>query len=430
MAYVGDKLPLGRNDKFTLQPEVTYGTDPGDPTQDNIQPIETGSIGEAPEQIRAGTIRESRSMNRKDNTIWTSEGEMDCLFRGGKASGADTVAPVTGDARPEGIHHAIKAHLGSEQEIATTATIAGCTTILLKLDVGGGTNRALGDPIVWYDAVQSKILSRFVTDVSGDDVSIWPPLDAGDVPGAGEVVYGSVIVRQVGTKTLMPSLYGKFYDGDEIIRGFPGIVIPTMSIDVPLAEYSTFSFTMNGLRGSDPVNGNVPTGIAGPYNPNFPALGLDAFMMYYSKGTEDAVFPVNPLTLSVESNLELHTITTLESVDTPKRLRLGMREVTATLEVLYEDKAILEDFRRADRVSLIAVIGRDSYSVGGGWLPKSFNAYVIGLPQCSIDTVETTEHEDTKKLTIGLTAEPITLGLGDTSWLDKEFVLAYLGESV
>lgn len=433
MAYVGDKLPLMRNDKLSVQPESVYGQDPGVITQDNIVPFESGSITETPEQIRQETVRESRTMNRKDNTIWTSEGEAECLYRGGGTNGADTGGGATAaDARPEGIHHLIKAHIGTDAELAAVTTVAGSTATQIKLDTGGGTGRERGDLITWYDATLGKLLSRFVVSVSGDDVNVWPPLDGGDVPGAGEYVYGQVQLRQAGTKTQHPSLYVKHWDGDEIVRGFGGVLVPTMGIEVPLAEYASFSFTLNGLRGADPAAGSIPGGVYAPRNPNFPALGLDAFMMYYSYGREGhagGVFPVTPLSLSVESTYELATITALDSVNTPKRLRLGMREVTATLEVLYDDVEIVDDFRNADRISLIAVVGRNSYSVNAGWQPKSYNAFVLGLPQMSIDTLDMPEHEDTKKLTLGLTAEPVQYNVETQMFFDEEFTMAFLGEA-
>lgn len=439
MPYVGDELILGRNSKLTAQKESTYGVDPGDPTQDHIIPFETASIATTPEQIQAETIRQSRSKNRKDNTIWLSEGDAEALWRGGRTTGADPLAitPETLDALPEGIHHLLEAHFGTRFLLAPALTDTGCTTTTLKTPGAGFGNYEPGDLVVWYDDTIPKLQIRFIREVTDPaTVVIWPPLDVAEVPPDLMVIYGLGMYRYAGTKVLHPSLTLKAYDGDVIKRTITGVKVPTLDIEIPLAEYATFSFGFAGQKGTDPILATVPSGVTGPRNPNFPAVGLDTAFLYIGDSaaplSDDpgVIYGVTPLSLSISSSFEVHNITGMDDVNTPHAIRLGMRDVTATLEVLYDDPQILKDFRAGRRISILGICGRDSLIPGASWpsaAPKAYNAFAFGLQQLSIDSVDMPDQEDEKKLTLTLTSEPGDLGIGRQMNFDQELVLAALG---
>ena len=438
MPYAGDKVLLNRNDLLTLQVEGPINTDPGNAAQEDVVSFETASMRDAKETAQAATVRGSRTRDRKLDTLWTCEGEVESVYRGGGVSGAAsaTAVPAPGTIGAEGLVNLLEAHFGQSATYAAGTTIAACTTTLLKLDVGDGANYTPGDIVTWYDVADAAVVARFVAAVTGDDVSIFPPLAAGQVPAAGVKTYSRRQYRYVDSFTQHPTLFGKFnkgFDGsDAMVCPFGGIVANELTLESPLADLVKLRFGLQGLRAAtDPAFGAVAGGLVHPRNPNKPLVGLgQTFAFYCKEGGE--IYALRPVNLSLTSSFAAHRTPTLQDQNTSGTHRLGMRDVTASLEVLWDDELIPQNFRAGDRIAFLHVAGRRSEYYHANWSPLAFNAVVFGMPACSIDNVEESENEDEKKLTLSLVGEAGDYGVAQANaewgW-DDELSFCELGSA-
>jgi len=443
LAYTGDKLILDRNDLLTIQAEgASFNTDPGAATQvTDVVAFESASFSDKKETIVAETVRGSRSRNKKNDTLWSVEGEIEAIYRGGRDTGADSSAALPGDDEvyPEGMENLLGSHfgvVGAEYAAAATHAVTPSTVTTLELVVGDGSKFQRGDLVVWYDITDATARARFVAGVATDTLTIWPALAAGDIPAVDTQLFGRAQYRYAGTAVQHPSLFAKAnqgFDGtNALIKMFGGLKANELTIDIPLSDFAKFRFGLQGVRtGTDPAYGAVAGGVTQPRNPNFGVLGLNNTFCYYSRN-DGSVYGLCPLSLSVTSSFEVHRITCLEDLNTARALRLGMRDVTAQLDVVLDDPALMKDFRDSDRISIIHLAGRDSYFNHANWSPWGFNAFALGLPQCSIDDINDDEYEDTKKVTLTLSAEvpdfETAQATNVTGW-DQEMTFCCLGSA-
>ena len=243
---------------------------------------------------------------------------------------------------------------------------------------------------------------------------------------------------QVGLLELAPGgvsviKNGKGFDGsDAMVCPFGGIVANELTLESPLADLVKLRFGLQGLRAAtDPAFGAVAGGLVHPRNPNKPLVGLgQTFAFYCKEGGE--IYALRPVNLSLTSSFAAHRTPTLQDQNTSGTHRLGMRDVTASLEVLWDDELIPQNFRAGDRIAFLHVAGRRSEYYHANWSPLAFNAVVFGMPACSIDNVEESENEDEKKLTLSLVGEAGDYGVAQANaewgW-DDELSFCELGSA-